>query len=47
VGTPHIICGFGRVGRQVADEFRVPGVELLVLDFDQGRLLSPREAVAG
>jgi voltage-gated potassium channel len=28
-----IICGYGRVGRQVAEEFRAAGVSYVVLDF--------------
>jgi voltage-gated potassium channel len=30
-----IICGYGRVGRQVADEFRAAGVSFVVLDHSQ------------
>jgi voltage-gated potassium channel len=29
----YIICGFGRVGRRVAEEFRHEGAEFIVLDF--------------
>lgn len=29
----YIICGFGRVGRRVAEEFRHEGAEFVVLDF--------------
>jgi voltage-gated potassium channel len=29
----YIICGFGRVGRRVAEEFREAGAEFVVLDF--------------
>jgi voltage-gated potassium channel len=29
----YIICGFGRVGRRVADEFRHEGAQFIVLDF--------------
>ena len=29
----YIVCGFGRVGRRVADEFRHAGVSFVVLDF--------------
>jgi voltage-gated potassium channel len=29
----YIVCGFGRVGRRVADEFRHTGVPFVVLDF--------------
>src|SRR5207302_7780253 len=28
-----IICGYGRVGRRVADEFRAAGVQYVVIDF--------------
>jgi voltage-gated potassium channel len=31
----YIICGFGRVGRRVADEFRHEGARFIVLDFSQ------------
>jgi voltage-gated potassium channel len=31
----YIICGFGRVGRRVAEEFREAGVEFVVLDFSE------------
>jgi voltage-gated potassium channel len=31
----YIICGFGRVGRRVAEEFRHEGAEFVVLDFSQ------------
>jgi len=30
-----IICGYGRVGRRVADEFRAAGVPFVVLDFSE------------
>ncbi len=30
----YIICGYGRVGRAVADEFRTAGAPFVVLDFD-------------
>src|SRR5438552_15527172 len=36
----YIICGFGRVGRRVADEFRHEGAPFVVLDFSE----SAREA---
>jgi voltage-gated potassium channel len=31
----YIICGYGRVGRRVANEFRDAGVQYVVLDFNQ------------
>jgi voltage-gated potassium channel len=31
----YIICGYGRVGRRVAQEFRESGVEYVVLDFHE------------
>jgi voltage-gated potassium channel len=31
----YIICGYGRVGRRVAEEFRASGVEYVVLDFHE------------
>lgn len=30
----YIVCGFGRVGREVVDEFRAAGVPFVVLDFN-------------
>jgi voltage-gated potassium channel len=30
----YIICGYGRVGRQVADEFKAAGAPFVVLDFN-------------
>ena len=33
LGDHYIICGFGRVGRRVADEFRHEGAQFVVLDF--------------
>jgi len=38
-----IICGYGRVGRRVADEFRATGVPFLVLDFHEDAVASARE----
>jgi voltage-gated potassium channel len=38
-----IICGFGRVGRRVAAEFRAAGVPYVVLDFRQDALEAARE----
>jgi voltage-gated potassium channel len=34
ISDHYIVCGFGRVGRQVAGEFRDAGVEFVVLDFN-------------
>jgi voltage-gated potassium channel len=39
----YIICGFGRVGRQVAAEFRDAGVPFVVLDFNPEVLAIARE----
>jgi voltage-gated potassium channel len=38
-----IICGYGRVGRRVADEFRASSVPYLVLDFHQDAVAAARE----
>jgi voltage-gated potassium channel len=38
-----IICGYGRVGRRVADEFRATGVPFLVLDFHEDAVAAARE----
>lgn len=38
-----IICGYGRVGRRVADEFRASDVRYLVLDFHEDAIAAPRE----
>jgi voltage-gated potassium channel len=38
-----IICGFGRVGRRVAAEFRAAGVRYVVLDFREDALEAARE----
>jgi voltage-gated potassium channel len=38
-----IICGYGRVGRRVADEFRASSVPYLVLDFHQDAIAAARE----
>ncbi|MFL5914053.1 MAG: potassium channel family protein [Gaiellaceae bacterium] len=38
-----IICGYGRVGRRVADEFRASEVPYLVLDFHQDAVASAQE----
>jgi voltage-gated potassium channel len=39
----YIICGFGRVGRRVAQEFREAGVPYVVLDFSEDALEEARE----
>ncbi len=38
-----IICGYGRVGRRVAQEFRAAGVPYVVLDFSEDALTAARE----
>ena len=38
-----IICGYGRVGRQVADEFRAAKVPYVVLDFREDALAAAKE----
>jgi voltage-gated potassium channel len=38
-----IICGYGRVGRRVADEFRATGVPYVVLDFHEDAVAAARE----
>jgi voltage-gated potassium channel len=43
ISDHYIICGFGRVGRQVADEFRDAGTDFVVLDFTQEALEIARE----
>ena len=40
----YIICGYGRVGRRVAAEFREAGVDCVVLDFNQDAIEAAREA---
>jgi voltage-gated potassium channel len=40
----YIICGYGRVGRRIAAEFREEGVEFVVLDFSAEALEYAREA---
>ena len=39
-----IICGYGRVGRRVAQEFRANGVAYVVLDFSEDAIGAAREA---
>jgi voltage-gated potassium channel len=38
-----IICGYGRVGRRVGDEFRAAGVPYLVLDFHEDAVAAAQE----
>jgi voltage-gated potassium channel len=38
-----IICGYGRVGRRVAEEFRAAGVPYLVLDFHEDAVAVAKE----
>src|SRR5438094_892847 len=38
-----IICGYGRVGRQVADEFRAAGARYVVLDYSEDAIAAARE----
>src|SRR5206468_5289721 len=37
-----IICGYGRVGRRVADEFRAAGVSYVVVDFREEAITAAR-----
>jgi voltage-gated potassium channel len=39
----YIICGYGRVGRNVAAEFREAGIEYVVLDFSPDAIEAARE----
>ena len=39
----YIICGYGRVGRRAADEFRAEGVPFVVLDFSDDAIEAARE----
>ena len=39
----YIICGYGRVGRRVADVFRESSVSYVVLDFNADALEAARE----
>jgi voltage-gated potassium channel len=34
ISDHYIVCGFGRVGREVTDEFRDAGVPFVILDFN-------------
>jgi voltage-gated potassium channel len=38
-----IICGYGRVGRRIAEEFRAAGISYVVLDFKEDAILAARE----
>ena len=38
-----IICGYGRVGRRVADEFRAAGVRYVVVDYSEEAVVEARE----
>lgn len=39
----HIICGFGRMGRQVAAEFAIEGLPFIVVDFDETSIQNAEE----
>jgi voltage-gated potassium channel len=39
----YIICGYGRVGRRVADEFRAAGVQYAVLDYSEEAIAAAKE----
>ncbi|HET7857469.1 MAG TPA: NAD-binding protein [Gaiellaceae bacterium] len=39
----YIICGYGRVGRRVGEEFREAGVEYVVLDFNPDAIEAAQE----
>ena len=39
----YIICGYGRVGRRVAQEFRAHGVPYVVLDFSEDAIAAARD----
>jgi voltage-gated potassium channel len=39
----YIICGYGRVGQRIADEFRHAGAEYVVVDFHEEALEAARE----
>jgi voltage-gated potassium channel len=43
ISDHYIVCGFGRVGRQVSDEFHDAGVPFIVLDFNPETLAIARE----
>jgi voltage-gated potassium channel len=39
----YIICGYGRVGQQIGDEFRAAGADYVVVDFHEDALAAARE----
>ncbi|HZS30188.1 MAG TPA: potassium channel protein [Gaiellaceae bacterium] len=39
----YIICGYGRVGRRVAEEFRAAGVRYVVLDFHEAAVAAAKD----
>jgi voltage-gated potassium channel len=39
----YIICGYGRVGQRIADEFRQAGVEYVVVDFHEDAVAEAQE----
>jgi voltage-gated potassium channel len=39
----YIICGYGRVGRRVAEEFREAGADYVVLDYNEDAIEAARE----
>src|SRR5581483_9391991 len=39
----YIICGYGRVGRRVAEEFRAAGVPYVVLDYSEAAIAAAQE----
>ena len=39
----YVICGYGRVGRRVGEEFRQAGVNYVVLDFNEAAIERARE----
>ena len=39
----YIICGYGRVGRRVAEEFREAGADYVVLDYNSDAIEAARE----
>jgi voltage-gated potassium channel len=39
----YVICGYGRVGRRVAEEFRAAGVSYLVLDYSEEAVAAAAE----
>lgn len=43
LGAHYIICGYGRVGQRVAEEFRATGAEFVVLDVSPEMMVIARE----